>query len=666
MRSRAFILGCCLAVLMACHSRVAVPADDRIYWKHVSSATGELPNPGGSHQQTAALAVNLDKGKATGFVIGYRVSGPALVWMRPTKSGWTRLVIEPEFLTIEAGGAAYDIDGDGDLDLVFGQDLHGNHLWWWENPYPRFDPKVPWKRHVIKSSGANQHHDEIFADIEGKGRPQLVFWNQGAKTLFLAEIPPDPRKAESWPLRAIYQGAGEGLDAADIDGDGQVDLLAGNCWFKRRPDGQFQAIPVGPLGRRIRAGRFKAGKTAQIVMGPGDEVGPLRFYEPDGDPTDARLWRGRDLIDRKLNHGHTLEVGDIDGDGNLDIFAAEMAKWSNKPEVDNPKATAWILYGDGKGGFAARTLPGGQDFHDARLADLDGDGDLDILDKPYTWNAPRVDVWWNGGGSSLSAKAKAPFRHPAGMELWTYRREAEKDLPGTLKTIRDLGFTDIETASFYGRTAPEFRRMLDRAGLTCTSLISTPTELRSGFAGVVSDAKTVGAKYVIVATIQRKGVLTAEEVDRAAAEFNEFGTMLKALGLRLGYHPHGFEFVRTPEGNLFDRLLAQTRPDAVTYELDVFWMAHGGGDPVRYLDENPGRFELLHLKDLAKGTPTGVPTGKAPDEASVAVGSGTLDWKRILDAAQRAGVKYYYIEDESPRAAVQVPQSVAYLKKIGF
>jgi hypothetical protein len=396
-----------LAVLLAGVCFAGDPA-----WKRLSSRFGALPTPGQSTEQTGLLIADLDHCGAQDFVISFRVRGPALVWYRHGANGWSRYVIESAFLTVEAGGAAYDVDGDGDLDIVFGGDWQSDEMWWWENPYPNYDPNTSWKRHVIKKGGAQQHHDQIFADLESTGKPQLVFWNQKAKTLFLAPIPPDPRNTESWTYRPIFSGeAGEGaenaaryaegLDAFDVDGDGHIDLLAGNYWFKYLGDGRFKPIQVAPMGGRIKAGKFKAGRYAQIVIAPGDGSGPLKLYECDGDPTNPNSWSGRDLLGREMIHGHTLDVGDIDGDGNLDIFAAEMAKWTNSPnEADNPDATAWILYGDGKGNFRKTTLATGQGWHEGKLADVDGDGDLDIVNKPYAWDAPRIDLWLNNGSGA--------------------------------------------------------------------------------------------------------------------------------------------------------------------------------------------------------------------------------------------------------------------------
>lgn len=373
-------------------------------WSHLSSRTGDLPAPGTSTQQTGALIADLDKDGTNDFVLTFRQVAPAVVWYRRTVSGWTRYVVETNYLTVEASGACYDIDGDGYLDLVFGGDWQSHELWWWRNPGPHFDPQVAWERHIIKRGGAAQHHDQVFGDFLGTGKPQLAFWNQGAKKIFLAEIPPDPRHAEAWPLTEIFSGEGgangregfrypEGMAACDIDGDGRVDLLAGNCWFKFRGGKKFEPIVIGPIGGRIAAGHFKPGKYAQVVLAPGDGTGPLRWYECVGNPEQPRDWRGHELLEQMV-HGHSLQLGDINGDGHLDIFAAEMAKWTESAsKPDHPAAKAWIFYGDGRGNFRRTVFATGMGFHEAQLGDLNGDGKLDVLDKPYNWDTPRVDVW---------------------------------------------------------------------------------------------------------------------------------------------------------------------------------------------------------------------------------------------------------------------------------
>jgi sugar phosphate isomerase/epimerase len=664
-------------------------AERQMEWQRESSSTGALPVPSTSREQTGVAIGRLDKDSpATDFVLSFRVVGPALVWYRRLPDNtWGRYIVEKDFVPLEAGGVCFDVDGDGHQDIVFGADWQGNQLWWWQNPYPNFDPAVPWKRHIIKDGGANQHHDMIFADLKGTGRPQLIFWNQGAKTIFMAEIPRDPRTSGPWELVPIFEGhAGEGvhgaalyaegLFACDIDGNGRLDLLAGNYWLRNEGNGKFTPIKIAEIGGRIRAGKLKPGKYPQIVIAPGDGSGPLMMYECDdrADPAAPGAWVGRNLLDRDLIHGHSLELADIDGDGNLDIITGEQGKWStDEKTLDNPQATAWILYGDGKGNFRNTVLATGEGWHDTKVADLDGDGDLDILQKPYAWSAPRVDVWLNNGTGrvkpwSPAMAASVPretFTTPVGMELWTYRHKLQKDLPGTLATVRSLGFRDVETATFYGRTAAEFHALLQQNGLTCSSLIVEYERLQKDMPGVIQDAKTLGATYVLASWIAHKADFTPDEVRSATQDFNLWGKNLKDADLEFGYHPHGYEFVHTPKATLFDDLAAQTDPAYVTFELDTFWFAQAGADPVCYMERYPTRFALMHLKDLAKGTKKNH-TGGAPDESSVVLGRGELNWPAILRQAKRIGIRRYYIEDESPQAAQQVPQTMAYLSKLVY
>ncbi len=142
---------------------------------------------------------------------------------------------------------------------------------------------------------------------------------------------------------------------------------------------------------RVAVGQLKKGGWPEVVFVIGDGSGRLKWYEWKG-----KEWVGYDLLGVDVMHGHSLVAADIDGDGNLDIFCAEMRQW-NKFVDDNPNAKMWIFWGDGKGNFKKEEIATGYDNHETRVADLDGDGDLDLLIKPFVRDVPRVDVWLNNG-----------------------------------------------------------------------------------------------------------------------------------------------------------------------------------------------------------------------------------------------------------------------------
>lgn len=370
-------------------------------WRRLSSAFGDLPVPQTSDQQTGCVVGDIDGDGRLDFAITNRRHGNAAIWIQNTSQGWKQHVIDPGPLNIEAGGFLFDVDGDGHLDLVAGGDSSSEEVWWWENPHSDYDR--PWVRHIIKQSGKTQHHDLMVGDVLGEGHPQVVFWNQGAAALHLARIPTSPRTHDGpWDIQIIYQGDApmEGMAMADVDEDGVLEVIGGGRWYKHEGGMQFTAhiIDENQKFSRCAAGKLiRDSKGVQVVFCNGDGCGPLKWYEQQNDGS----WRGHDLLGEDLVHGHSLRVADIDGDGNLDIFCAEMAKWADWTKtVDYPRSHIWIFYGDGKGNFEKVTIAkGGYGTHEARLADFFGSGRLDILSKPYESGAPGVDIWINPGRS---------------------------------------------------------------------------------------------------------------------------------------------------------------------------------------------------------------------------------------------------------------------------
>jgi hypothetical protein len=368
---------------------VSLASAGEINWVRKSSTTGDLPVPNRGNQQTCNVVADFNNDGVADFAIGERTKTPSVVWYQFNGKGWDKHVIDDSPLKPEAGGVACDIDGDGDRDLVLGQDASGSAIWWWENPHPDFGG--PWTRRFIKNAGRRKHHDQSAADYDGDGRVELVSWNQGARGLLLFELPKNPRSTEPWSPTVIYAwGAGRELEGfpsvpVDVDGDGKLDIVGGGRWFKHRGGTRYDATVVDEAMRftQCAAGQLIKGGWAEMVFSPGDMDGEAKWYEWDG-----RKWIPHLL--RHVVHGHTCELGDVDGDGHLDIMIGEMG---NPGAGDSAKTSVW--FGDGDGHFVERVVSIGQGVHEGQLGDFNGDGRLDILMKPYNHNSPRVDVLLN-------------------------------------------------------------------------------------------------------------------------------------------------------------------------------------------------------------------------------------------------------------------------------
>jgi sugar phosphate isomerase/epimerase len=259
-------------------------------------------------------------------------------------------------------------------------------------------------------------------------------------------------------------------------------------------------------------------------------------------------------------------------------------------------------------------------------------------------------------------KKQGLFPQTPGVVSYTYRKYFEKDVPATLDLIKSLGITDIEFSNLFGTTAPELRKLLDERGLKCSSFGVSYNDLVNKTGEVAANAKALGAEYVRVAWIPHKAPFTHEDAQKTIDDFNRIGKILKEQhGLTFVYHNHGFEFQPYQNGTLYDLMMQKTDPKYVSYELDILWAFFPGQDPAALLKKYGNRYKLMHLKDLKKGVEGNMSGGTSP-EHDVPLGTGQLDIPAILKAAKKAGVRHYYIEDESSRVEVQVPQSMAYLK----
>jgi sugar phosphate isomerase/epimerase len=250
-----------------------------------------------------------------------------------------------------------------------------------------------------------------------------------------------------------------------------------------------------------------------------------------------------------------------------------------------------------------------------------------------------------------------------GLQLYSFRNQFKTDVPGTLQKISAMGIRQIEGGGTYGLPLDSFKHLLKTNKLTTISVGADYKQLDSNINSVISNAKAFGAKYVMCAWVPHGKVFTIDDANKAIVVFNKAGKILKEHGLIFCYHAHGYEFAPYKNGTMFDYMASKMNPVYANFEMDVFWVKHPGQEPVALLKKYPGRFPLMHLKDRRPGTP-GNQNGNAPDDTNVVLGAGDVGIADIMKVAKKYGVKYYFIEDESPRSMEQVPQSLAFLKSL--
>lgn len=250
-----------------------------------------------------------------------------------------------------------------------------------------------------------------------------------------------------------------------------------------------------------------------------------------------------------------------------------------------------------------------------------------------------------------------------GLQLWTLREDLPKDPKGILKQVASFGYKQIEgfegkQGIFWGMKNTEFKKLMDDLGM---KFIATHCDINKDFERKVNEAAEIDMKYLICPWLgpQKK----IDDFKKFAETFNQRGELCKKHGLRFGYHNHDYGFVPVDGQLPQDVLMQNTDKNLVDFEMDIYWVVTAGQDPIHWIDKYPGRFKLCHIKDRKKGA-------KASEkDVSVDVGTGSIDFRKILKEAKKKGMEYYIVEQEAYEGTTPLAAAKAdaeYLKKFRF
>ncbi len=251
-----------------------------------------------------------------------------------------------------------------------------------------------------------------------------------------------------------------------------------------------------------------------------------------------------------------------------------------------------------------------------------------------------------------------------GLQLYTVRDKINQDLSGTLERLAEIGYNSLEAAgysisdgTFYGMAPKMFSEKVNGLGMPLdgSHTVFEPNDAEKVF----SDAAAAGCRYVIYPYLPEEFRENLDGYKGTAEKFNRMGEMANRFGIRFGYHNHAFEFEPMEGKTGMDVLIEETDPGLVTFELDLYWVTSAGYDPVEYIKRYPGRFEIYHVKDMVK----------TDDKFFAPVGSGRIDFERIFAVKDIAGMKLFFVEQDSFRtydSMESVEMSYNYLVNSSF
>lgn len=241
----------------------------------------------------------------------------------------------------------------------------------------------------------------------------------------------------------------------------------------------------------------------------------------------------------------------------------------------------------------------------------------------------------------------------AGIQLYAVRDSLAADPAATLRRVRAIGFREVETAGFAGLAARDFRRLLDDHGLAAPSAHLDFSDPASAF----EQAHALGAAYAASGSLRalvpgaHSGGMTLDEAHRTAELANRLGEQAQRAGLQYAYHNHHIKFAAENGTIAYDVLLAETDPALVRFEIDCGWMVIGGRNPIDYFARYPQRFPMIHVKDFLRGpSRAGSAAFETYEYPGAELGAGMIDYRPIFAAAERAGLKHYFDEQEGPYA----------------
>jgi len=253
-----------------------------------------------------------------------------------------------------------------------------------------------------------------------------------------------------------------------------------------------------------------------------------------------------------------------------------------------------------------------------------------------------------------------------GLQLYTVRDAMGKDAAGTLARVAEIGFNSVEATygegKYYGTDPKVFAQLIKQNNLIAPSAhyllgeeAKSQGTLLNGWDKAADDAASIGQKFMICAWLSPNERGSLDHYKKLADDFNRAGEISKKAGLQFCYHNHDFEFIQENGKYPYEILLENTDKNLVKFEIDLYWLTRAGQDPVALIDKHPGRFPLWHVKDM----------DRTEKKMFTEVGNGVVNFKRIFEHTKKAGLKYFFVEqDICPGDPFNsITQSISYIKK---